>query len=145
EKVKDLEGLTVKAELGGHARRIMASYARFLRNRRRPAELALLRLMGLFDRPAPPDAMEALLHADTLASLTGKLDRVGGEQCGEAVEALRSMGLLEQPDAYAAGTLDAHPLVREHFRDELRSRRGRVWERANATLFGYYTDSAEPQ
>lgn len=141
----DIERLTVDAEQGGHARRIMATYARFLKRRRRPAELAILRLIGLFDRPARPDAMGALLADPQLGSLTRKLDRVGDDKWNGAVEALRSIGLLNEPDAGSLGTIDAHPLVREHFRDELHRQPDRVWTQANDTLFRYYRDVAEPQ
>jgi hypothetical protein len=142
--VGELEGLTVKAGDGGHARRIMQSYARFLRDRRRPAELTLLRLMGLFDRPARLQAMASLLADDELRRLTGKLDSVDGERWSAAVEALREMGLLEQPNPSLAGMLDAHPLVREHFREDLKNNLKATWTRANETLYGYYSTSAKP-
>ena len=57
----DLEKLTVEVRQGGHARRIVASYSRWLTDHDRKAELALLQIIGLFDRPATPKAMEALL------------------------------------------------------------------------------------
>lgn len=42
---------------GGHARRVMAAYEKWLGE---GPELAVLRLLGLFDRPAPADAIQVL-------------------------------------------------------------------------------------
>jgi len=49
----------------------------------------------------------------------------------------------ENPDW--PGTLDAHPLVREHFRDELQTGDGQRWVEGNRRLFAYYRDTAPPQ
>src|SRR5207245_2578936 len=115
----DLEKLTVAEREGGHARRVMASYMQWLQQNQRFAELALLHIIGLFDRPAPPEAMSALLTDRDLHPFTAKLDQVGGTVWNQCVDALRGMGLLNKENPEWPGTLDAHPLVREHFRDEM--------------------------
>jgi tetratricopeptide (TPR) repeat protein len=141
----DLEKLTVAERDGGHARRIMASYERWLQENLRFSELALLHLIGLFDRPAPPEAMSALLADVDLNPLTAGLDRVGGDVWNRCVDALRGMGLLNKENLEWPGTLDAHPLVREHFRDELQRGDGQMWVEGNRLLFAYYRDTAPPQ
>ncbi len=138
----NLEKLTVSEQEGGHARRIMSSYVRWLEENQRFSELALLHIIGLFDRPAPPDAMSALLAGMDLTRFTAKLDQVGSDTWNRCVDALRQMGLLNKEDPEWPGTLDAHPLVREHFRDELQSGDGQLWEEGNRTLFAYYRDTA---
>lgn len=140
----DLQDLTVSAREGGHARRIMASYARWLEHHGQQAELAILRLIGLFDRPAPPEAMDALLADTSMAPFTGQLHRVKDEAWDAAVSELREMGLLNRPMADSPGTLDAHPLVREHFREQARSSNPDVWRRGNRALFDFYQSQAPP-
>ena len=51
--------------------------------------------------------------------------------------ALRKMGLLSREVPEWPGTLDAHPLVREHFRDQVRSSNPAIWMRGNSALFNY--------
>jgi len=141
----DLEKLTVAPGEGGHARRVMSSYVRWLKSHGCVAELALLHVIGLFDRPAPRAAMAALLADIELRAFIGGLDRVGGEGWNRSVDALRGMGLLNNEIPDWPGTLDAHPLVREHFRDELRRGDSRIWLNGNHTLFRYYREDAPPQ
>jgi tetratricopeptide (TPR) repeat protein len=138
----DLQDLTVSAREGGHARRIMASYASWLKRHEQEAELAILNLIGLFDRPAAPEAMNALLADASMAPFTGQLHRVDDPAWDAASGALREMGLLNRPMADSPGTLDAHPLVREHFRDEARTNTPNVWIRGNRALFDFYQAEA---
>ncbi len=140
----DLEKLTVAEQEGGHARRVMASYVRWLLENQMFSELALLHIIGLFDRPAPPEAMSALLAGMDLNPFTAELDQVGGDVWNRCVDALRGMGLLNKENPEWPGTLDAHPLVREHFRDELQRGDGQMWVESNRILFAYYRDTAPP-
>lgn len=138
----DLRGLSVEIPQGGHARRIMTSYVQWLQEYRRVAELAVLNVIGLFDRPAPEEAMQALLGSQDLDPFTSEHDRVGSLVWHRCVEALRGMGLLNGEIPDSPGTLDAHPLVREHFRDQLHRAHPEKWINGNARLFSYYQDHA---
>ncbi len=138
----DLGDLTVSAREGGHARRIMASYTDWLERHDQAAELAILRLIGLFDRPAQPEAMGALLTDAAMTPYTGDLRHIGDENWDAAVGALRRMGLLNRPMLEWPGTIDAHPLVREHFRDVVRGSDPAIWMQGNRTLFGFYQAQA---
>jgi len=139
-----LDKLTVDEREGGHARRIMATYATWLARNERFAELTILRLIGLFDRPADPDAMVALLADPQMRPFSGQLEQ-GGDAWNNAVDALREMGLLNREFPDQPGTLDAHPLVREHFRDQLRGNYQDWWLQGNRTLFGFYQTQAPPK
>ena len=121
----------------------MATYATWLEGQDRLAELTILRLIGLFDRPAEPEAMTALLSDPQMRVFTGELPQ-GGDAWNAAVDALRQMGLLNREFPDLPGTLDAHPLVREHFRDQLRRKHKEWWLQGNRTLFGYYQTQAPP-
>jgi tetratricopeptide (TPR) repeat protein len=136
-----LDRLTVEVHEGGHARRVMATYTEWLEHHERSAELTVLRLIGLFDRPADPDAMVALLSDRQMRTFTGELEQ-GGDVWNNAVDALREMGLLNREFPDQPGTLDAHPLVREHFRDQLHKEYEDWWLQGNRTLFRFYQTQA---
>ncbi|MEU8606786.1 AAA family ATPase [Actinoplanes sp. NPDC048791] len=140
---RELESLAVAVDDGGHARRIMETSAGWLEQHRRLGELTLLNIIGLFDRPAPPEAMAAVLGAGT-DRLADGLDRVGGDEWNRAVAALRRMGLLNTETPGQPGVLDAHPLVREHFRDRLKTHDLASWKAGNGALFEHYRGSAPP-
>jgi tetratricopeptide (TPR) repeat protein len=140
----DLKDLAVSAREGGHARRIMASYAGWLDHHEQLAELAVLNLIGLFDRPAQPEALNALLADTSMAPFTGQLHRVDDPAWDAAVGGLREMGLLNRPMADSPGTLDAHPLVREHFRDQVRGNNPDIWVQGNRALFEFYQAGVPP-
>jgi tetratricopeptide (TPR) repeat protein len=141
----ELDSLTSDVHEGGHARRIMASYVRWLERGERLTELAILRLIGLFDRPAAPEAIQALLTDTRMAPFTGQLEQVGSSEWDGSVDALREMGLLSRGLPDFPGTLDAHPLIREHFRDQLQKDLREFWLQGNHTLFDYYQAQAPPQ
>jgi hypothetical protein len=140
---RELKSLAVAVDDGGHARRIMETSAGWLEQHRRLGELALLNIIGLFDRPAPPEAMAAVLGTGT-DRLADGLDRVGGDEWNRAVAALRRMGLLNTETPGQPGVLDAHPLVREHFRDRLKTHDLASWKAGNGALFEHYRGSAPP-
>jgi tetratricopeptide (TPR) repeat protein len=134
----DLEALMVDVHEGGHARRIMASYVRWLQGVNSMAELAILDVIGLFDRPAEVEALNALLDDAEIVPYSAGLDHVGGARWNACVDGLRKMGLLTAEIPDSPGAIDAHPLVREHFRDVARTRRAGFWERGNRVLFDYF-------
>jgi tetratricopeptide (TPR) repeat protein len=138
----DLDELTVSAREGGHARRIVASYTNWLELHDQAAELAILRLIGLFDRPAEPEAMAALLADGAMAPYTGNLQVIGDKNWSAAVDALRKMGLLNKPILQWPGTVDAHLLVREHFREQLRQNHVDMWLQGNRILYEFYQSQA---
>ena len=158
---------------GGHARRVMAAYEKWLSiDGKGGPELAVLRLLGLFDRPAPADAIAVLRAAPVIPGLTDALFRseqqkrwfglsatkkaepLSQDDWRRAVSKLRRIKLLAEPDARApadfslspvagqtkvrptvSDELDAHPLVREHFRQQLQRHHPDAWRAANLRLY----------
>jgi tetratricopeptide (TPR) repeat protein len=97
--------------------------------------LAILRLIGLFDRPAEPAALTALVAGVEGVSGLGEL---GAEAWLRCVATLMALGLLNTEAAGPSGSLDAHPLVREHFREELKAKRPDIWLAGNRVLYDHY-------
>jgi tetratricopeptide (TPR) repeat protein len=125
---------------GGHAFRAMAAYVKWMEGESDEArrELAILRLMGLFDRPATGDCVAALLAAPAIAGLTEPLVGLAEEDWNSSLDALESAKLLAVHRAKGSGTLvslDAHPLLREYFGQGLRATQPEAWRAAHRRLY----------
>jgi hypothetical protein len=110
-----------------HARRVISKYAEWLQE----SELQVLRILGLFDRPAQPDALKALRAEPAIQDLT---DAVGSAQdvCWrKALARLREARLILE--GKELGRLDAHPLVRAYFQEELEKDRPEAWREGKPT------------
>jgi hypothetical protein len=129
------ERLTHDARQGVHSRKVLESYQTWLGD---GPELSLLRMLGLFDRPADEKTLEALLNPPAIAGLTEPLTNLSATERRAILARLRRARLLAGEDPYHPGHLDAHPLVREYFGDQLRSQRTGAWTEANGRLYRYY-------
>jgi tetratricopeptide (TPR) repeat protein len=127
-------------ERGGHARRVMVSYERWLGE---GPELAVLRLMGLFDRPADGGSLAALRAGEAIPGLTDALAALPERGWRRALARLRGASLLSELDPHQAETLDAHPLVREHFGEALRAERPNAWREGHNRLFEHLKTTAK--
>ena len=100
----DLQNVNEK-EQGGHAFRVIAAYERWFEENNCHAELALLRMLGLFDRPAAPDCLDAL-HEPPIPGLTDSIVSLSDDNWNEAVTHLVELGLVEEqpwdPAAHSA-------------------------------------------
>jgi hypothetical protein len=104
-----------------HAHKVMASYVTWFEREDDVGRAAacILRLMGLFNRPADPGCLAALRAEPPIPGLTAALFAGDRDQLWDrAAERLQAARLLAD-DEGREGTLDAHPLVREHFADQL--------------------------
>jgi tetratricopeptide (TPR) repeat protein len=133
---REIESLTSDAKYGGHARRVMASYEKWLGD---GPELAVLRLLGLFDRPADAGSIVALRAAPVIPGLTDALQPLSEAQWRQTLAKLRRIRLLAERPAQsphdAESELDAHPLVREHFGQQLRRDLPEAWRAAHNSLY----------
>src|SRR6516162_8909637 len=101
-------------------------------------ELAILRLLGLFDRPADEKSICALLKSPAIPALTESLTDLSPSEWRTILARLRRARLLAGEDPHNAGYLDTHPLVREYFGEQLRSQQTDAWKECNRRLFHYY-------
>jgi hypothetical protein len=120
---------------GVHARKVMESYQAWFGE---GPELALLRMLGLFDRPADEQALGALLKSPAIHSLTESLTDLSPTEWRTILAKLRRARLLAGGDPHNPGYLDTHPLVREYFGEQLRSQRTEAWKECNRRLYNYY-------
>ena len=120
---------------GAHARRVMASYQSWWGE---GPELATLRLLGFFDRPADEKALEALLKPPAIPGLTESLADLSSAEWRALLARLRRARLLAGEDPHQPGQIDAHPLIREYFGEQLRDRRTEAWQEGNRRLYHHY-------
>jgi tetratricopeptide (TPR) repeat protein len=155
---REIGPLTDDLRQGGHARRVMASYSMWLGA---GPEVAILHLLGLFDRPAPREALAILRAAPVMPGLSEALltpqprrgwfsfrrvsepEPLAELEWQRAVTRLRHARLLAEYDPSAPDSLDAHPLVREHFGEQLRIRHPAAWREAHRRLYAFYTMQAK--
>ncbi len=133
-------------EQGGHAFRVMDAYVESLANGGKTADdrakgrraLALLRLIGLFDRPATADTLAALWECEAIAGLTEPLTGISEAQRNLALQRLEDARLVTVSRAPGSGVLvalDAHPLLREYFGKRLRDAQPEAWRAAHRRLY----------
>jgi hypothetical protein len=120
---------------GVHARKVMASYQTWFGE---GPELSVLRLLGLFDRPADEKAVGALLKPPAIRGLTESLTDLNPTEWRTIIAKLRRARLLAGEDPHNRGDLDTHPLVREYFGEQLRSQLAEAWKECNQRLYHYY-------
>ena len=101
-------------------------------------ELSVLRMLGLFDRPADEKALEALLKPPVIHGLTESLTNLSPAEWRTILARLRRAKLLAGEDPHNPGHLDTHPLVREYFGEQLQSQRSEAWKECNRRLYNYY-------
>jgi hypothetical protein len=120
-----------------HARRVMESYeAEWLASQ--PVPHAIMRMVGLFDRPASGDCLAALRRGPVIPGLTDLIVDLDERAWQRAVARLRD-GRLLAPRGPSA--LDAHPLVREWFGRRLEKTSPEAWRAAHGRLYEHLRDS----
>jgi tetratricopeptide (TPR) repeat protein len=132
--------LEVPEEKGKHPRRVMAAFAdRFGEG----PEVEVLRMLGLFDRPASGDEIAALRAKPSIPGLTERLQGLGEGEWLRLLGELRRSGLIAPESHHQPDTLDAHPLVREHFGNELERAHPDAWREGHNQLYEHLKATAK--
>jgi hypothetical protein len=129
------ERLAHDVRQGAHARKVMESYQAWFGE---GPELAVLRLLGLFDRPVDEKVLGALLRSPAIPDLTEPLTDLDPTEWRMLLARLRRTRLLVAEDPHNPRHLDTHPLVREYLGEQLQSRRSEAWKECNRRLYHYY-------
>jgi hypothetical protein len=125
-----------------HAKRVMESYEREWLSAQ-PLLLAIMHMIGLFDRPASGDCLKVLLENPVISGFPELISDVSEEGWNRAISRLRDVRLLSPGDASNSNSLDAHPLVRDWFGDRFRQRHVRGWAVAHGRLYEYLRDTTK--
>ena len=123
-------GLLEAARQGNQrALQVMAAYEKWFAGR---PELAILRILGLFDRPARRELVDVLRKPPMIAGLNDELVNLPENEWRWALARLRQARLIEDE---TGGAIDAHPLVREHFGERLRAEKPEAWRAGHGRLY----------
>ena len=124
-------------EQGGHAFRAMAAYVPwFEQDKGGRRALGMLRLTGLFDRPADFGCLRALWRGPEIKGLTDSIVGLSEAHRNIAIKRLEDAKLLTvNREGGALVSLDAHPLLREYFAKELREKNPEGWKAAHKRLY----------
>ena len=146
-----------KTDAAIHANKVMDSYAIWLAENHQ-LELALLQLIGLFDRPTMLKTLDVLLQGPVIDGLNDafieELPRslwqkllfkkpdvkyLPKDEITQALAHLHELQLIAEPDE----TLDCHPLVREYFANRLKQQNPSAYKQAHQLLYEYYKNLPE--
>ncbi len=125
-----------------HARRVMESYEKeWLAGQ--PVLLAIMHMVGLFDRPASADCLDALRVRPAIKGLTDQIVGLDEGEWRRAIARLREVRLLAPSDSAVPDALDAHPLVREWFGERLQQTNEAAWKTAHGRLYEHLRDTTK--
>jgi len=133
----EIPKLTLEEKQGVHARRVMESYEKWFAETNK-AELDVLYLLGLFDRPAVKEAIDVLKAEPAIPGLTDRLQDISNHNWQLTLNHLRELHLIAKKDEHNPDTLDCHPLIREHFGEKLQQLNPDAWKQAHGRLYEYY-------
>ncbi len=143
EKANSILNLDIPDKQGKHARRIIEAFANHFGNA--SAEYQLLSILGLFDRPVPVDAINAIVRNNPVPGLSNKIADTSGSEWLTTLETLRKYKLLFEKSECNPNILDCQPLIREHFGDKLQQHNPDGWKEAHTRLYEYYRDLPEKE
>jgi tetratricopeptide (TPR) repeat protein len=126
----------------GHAFKAMEAYEKWFEREgtQGQRQLAVLRLLGLFDRPASKTSLAALRNAPVIAGLTEPLVGLQPRDLAAVEHRLEEIQLLT---VQADGSLDAHPLLREYFGQRLREAQPEAWRAAHRRIYEHLCATTE--
>jgi hypothetical protein len=121
-----------------HAATVMAWFDAELAEEQQGLDREIVRILGLFDRPASWGALMALKAAAPIPGLTAQLHAADDAELFESLARLNQWGLVQADLAQAEPDLDAHPLVREHFGAQLQQDAPEAWRAGHRVLYEWF-------
>jgi hypothetical protein len=126
----------------GHAFKAMEAYEKWFAaaGPLGQRQLAILKLLGLFDRPASKGCLDALRAAPVIAGLTEPLVGLDSRDWKLALKRLEDIHLLTVQED---GSIDCHPLLREYFAQQLREKAPAAWREAHKRLYEHLCETTK--
>ncbi|TFG50128.1 MAG: toll/interleukin-1 receptor domain-containing protein [Anaerolineales bacterium] len=124
--------LDIPEKEGRHPRRMIAAFEQ--RYGKGP-EMEVLRMLGLFNRPVDAGEIYALKAAPVIPDLTEHIHEMPEADWLRLLKKLRHDKLIASESRYQPELLDAHPIVREHFGQQLRETYPETWREGNNRLY----------
>ena len=136
DRISDLADSASVEKDSHQAFKVMQAYEHWFRSDNQySAELALLRLLGLFDHPIEQSVLQ-VLQQEQIPQLT---QGINPNAWLDAIATLRDdHHLLAQANNPQDDQLDCHPLIRAYFARQLKSQSPKAWRAAHTKLYDYY-------
>ena len=127
----------------GHAFKAIEAYEKWFAagDTQAQRQLAILRLLGLFDRPASKGCLNALRAEPVIPGLTDTLAGGADKDFKIALSRLEEINLISVKDD---GSVDCHPLIREYFAVRLKSSRHSLSDETQSSTRQTYVRSEGP-
>jgi hypothetical protein len=130
-------------QLEGHTYNVMEAYEQWfnaegVRGRR---QLAVLRMLGLFDRPADAGCIAALRSNGGIPGISDDVASLSSDDWQITLAHLAEHRLVFADRT--TQSLDAHPLVREYFARRLRKQKSDAWRAAHRRLYEHLTTTTQ--
>ncbi len=127
-----------------HARHLFGAYVEHLGEA--SPEVAVLRLLGFFDRPADEKLLAVLREADAteLSALTAPLRNLSEADWRRVLRRLSVLRLIDLA-ASPSPPVDSQPLLRECFAEQVRTRFPEAWQAGHRRLFEHLCETTERQ
>jgi tetratricopeptide (TPR) repeat protein len=142
QRVSEVSLLEADDRQGGHAFRVMESYASWLGE---SPEQAVLRMIGLFDRPADGQSIAILRAEPAIPGLAAASAQLSGADWEITISNLRDAALLADSQSDEVVGLEAHPLVREYFGAQFQLLFPEGWREGHRRLYEYLKTRAKEQ
>jgi tetratricopeptide (TPR) repeat protein len=137
---QEIQNLFDDARFGTAAQRMISAYEDWLGE---GPEIAILRLLAFFDRPVDRSSLEALFEPPPIPDLTEPLHDFEERKWNQTIAKLHRLKLLTKGSSDAPPNMDAHPLLREYFKQQLISKRLPAWREGNARLYRRLRDTTK--
>jgi hypothetical protein len=127
-----------------HARHLFGAYVKHLRET--SPEVAVLRLLGFFDRPAEEELITVLRKGTEpgLDALTVPIRNLSSADWHRVLQRLKVLRLIEFLPS-ASSPIDSHPLLREYFAEQVRTHFHEAWQAGHQQLFEHLCNTTEHQ
>jgi tetratricopeptide (TPR) repeat protein len=123
--------------------RVLAGFEQWLAD---TAELEVLRMLGLFDRPADAGCLGALRAKPRISSLTDRVVELTDADWDHMLGRLERLRLIHvRHKDTGRPVVDAHPLPREHFAQQLREQRSDAWRAGHRRLYEHLCKTTTDQ
>jgi hypothetical protein len=125
-----------------HARHLFGAYVQHLGES--SPEVAVLRLLGFFDRPAEESLIAVLREATEpeFNVLTAPLRNLSSGDWRRVLKRLIDLRLIDVPIS-PAPSIDSHPLLREYFAEQLKTQSPEAWRAGHRRLFEHLCETTD--
>lgn len=109
------------------------------------ADIEALSLLGFFDRPADDVCLQTLRALPAIPNLTDQIAGMSDAEWNRVLARLQKLRLISvQQNAAGQQFVDAHPLIREYFANQIRTKKVNAWQVAHQRLYEMFLRISEP-